>query len=240
MSFIDLFFPKHCLGCEQEGHYFCSACQKQIKTLEFQICPVCEKPAINGLTHPCCQSRYSLDGLVSLFPYEGIIKNAISKLKYHFVTDLAEELFVLMIRTCLAGRQVTRVEENRFKLLSHLRQDSKVILLPIPLHWRRENWRGFNQSELLGKKLADHFGWQLRNDVLIRQKHTQPQVKLRGDKRQQNIQGAFKISPNIQISQYPNIVIFDDVWTTGSTLNEAGKALKMAGFKSVWGLTICR
>jgi len=233
MSFVDLLFSRQCLGCGREGSYFCPHCFKKIQMMEKLICPACEKPAINGITHPRCQTRYALNGLTSIFPYKGVIKTAISKLKYKFVTDLAEDLFTLMIR-------IIRVEENRFKLLNHLRQDSKVILLPIPLHWRRENWRGFNQSELLGKKLADHLGWQLRNDILIRQKHAQPQVKLKGDERQQNIHGAFKISPNIQIFQYPNIVIFDDVWTTGSTLNEAGKVLKIAGTKKVWGLTLAR
>jgi len=234
MSFTDLLFPRQCLGCGREGGYFCSACQKQIKTLGFQICPVCEKPAINGLTHPRCQTRYTPDGLTSIFPYEGIIKTAISKLKYKFITDLAKELVGSMVRTIELDLLV------QFKSLKWFFMDHKSILIPIPLYWRRENWRGFNQSELLGKRLADHFHWQLRTDILIRQKHAQPQVKLKGDERQQNIHGAFKISPNIQIFQYPNIVIFDDVWTTGSTLNEAAETLKKAGAKRVWGLTICR
>jgi ComF family protein len=222
------------LDCGQEGHYFCSACQKQIKTLGFQICPICEKPAINGVTHPRCRKRNSLDRLISIFSYEGMIKTAISKLKYKFITDLAKELVGSTVRT------IELDLGDQFKSLTWFFMDHKSILIPIPLYWRRENWRGFNQSELLGKRLADHFHWQLRTDILIRQRHAKPQVKLKGDERQQNIHGAFKISPNIQASQYPNIVIFDDVWTTGSTLKEAGKILKMAGVKKVWGLTICR
>ena len=157
---------------------------------------------------------------------------AIGKLKYKFITDLAEDLFILtkrLIRT-----------KNQFKWLKRSFSKNKTILIPMPLYWRRENWRGFNQSKLLGKKLADCFDWQLRDDILIRQKATQPQMSLKADQRQQNIQGAFKIAPNIQIPQDIDILLFDDVWTTGSTLKEAGKVLKKAGFKKVFGLTVCR
>jgi len=114
------------------------------------------------------------------------------------------------------------------------------MLVPIPLYWQRENWRGFNQAELLGRKLADYFGWQLRNDVLIRQKATLPQVGLEASQRQKNIQGVFRINYNHQIPKDFSLLLFDDVWTTGSTLKEAGGVLKRAGFKKVWGLTICR
>jgi ComF family protein len=235
MALIDLLFPRRCLGCGKYGSYFCQDCLKTIKPIERQVCPVCEKPAINGLTHPRCQTRSSLDGLVSLFSYEGMIRKAIAKLKYKFVTDLASELIIKMI-------QIIETDRNgRFKYLNCLMEKKEqVILVPVPLHSRRERWRGFNQAELLGKILVTHFGWQFVPDFLFRQKSTKPQVGLKSDKRQQNIHGAFKISPNIQISQYPNIVIFDDVWTTGSTLNEAGKVLKMAGTKKVWGLTLAR
>jgi len=234
MFLLDFLFPRCCLGCGREGSYFCHSCLKLIKPLEKFICPVCEKPAFNGQTHPRCQTKYTLDGLVSIFPYEGMIKAALSKLKYKFITDLTQEL---------AGSIVRTIELNltdQFKSLKWFFIDHKSILFPIPLYWQRENWRGFNQSELLGKKIAEHFGWRMKTDVLIRQRFTKPQVGLKSDKRQENIQGAFKISPNIQISQYPNILLFDDVWTTGSTLKEACKTLKMAGAKEVWGLTICR
>ena len=223
MSFLDLFFPKHCLGCGQEGHYFCPDCRGEIQPLVVQICPVCQKPALQGQTHPYCRSEDSLDGLISCFFYEGMIKKAIVKLKYHFLTDLAEELVELMI---LFGPW------PRFK---------KPILVPIPLHPRRERWRGFNQSELLGKKLANHFGWQTRTDLLSRQRYTPPQMSLKGQERKTNIIKAFKINSHLPDSIFKSqLIVFDDVWTTGSTLKEAGKALKMAGFKNVWGLTVCR
>ncbi|PIU33099.1 hypothetical protein COY29_03045 [Candidatus Woesebacteria bacterium CG_4_10_14_0_2_um_filter_39_14] len=210
MFLLDLFLPKRCLGCGQEGYYFCPQCQKEIKPLNFQTFPV-----------------------ISFFPYRGLVKKAIINLKYRFVTDLVEELTDLIIKTIS--------QEKEFCWLKKLSKRKEITLIPLPLHYRRFNWRGFNQSELLGKRLADYFGWQLRTDVLIRQKSTKPQVGLKNDKRQENVQGAFKINHNSQyLIRDSQVFLFDDVWTTGSTLKEAAKVLKKAGFKKVYGLTICR
>lgn len=234
MSFFNFLFPRYCLGCGREDNYFCPNCQKRIKPLNSWICPICEKPAIDGLTHPRCQNRYSMDGLISLFPYAGLIKTAIGKLKYHFMTDLVEDLSALMMR-------IVEANKDQVKLLNYLKKDDKSILLPVPLYWQRENWRGFNQAELLGEKLAKHFGWQIRTDILIRQKRTQPQMSLKANKRQENIHGVFKVNQNNQASILNSkLILFDDVWTTGLTLKEAAKTLKKAGFKKVFGLTICR
>ncbi len=216
----DFLFPRKCLGCRQWGNYFCQTCRQLILPLEKQICPVCQKPSNSGRTHPHCQIKDSLDGLISVFPYQGAIKEAIKKLKYRFVTDLAEELIDL-------------VTVSLPPLLPQ-----KAFLVPIPLHPKRERWRGFNQAELLGEILAQKMGWQARSRLLFRTKHTLPQVQLKGKMRQSNIQGVFKLKPRVKLGS--KIIIFDDVWTTGSTLKEAGEVFKKRGMKEVWGLTLVR
>ena len=135
MFLFDLLFPRHCLGCGQEGGYFCSSCQKTVWPLRDFICPVCEKQTFLGQTHLGCQTKYSLDGLISLFPYRGIMRMAIGKLKYKFITDLAEDLFVLMKRFIRT--------KSQFKWLKRSFPKNKTILIPMPLYRRRENWRGF-------------------------------------------------------------------------------------------------
>ncbi|PIU36129.1 hypothetical protein COT03_00665, partial [Candidatus Shapirobacteria bacterium CG07_land_8_20_14_0_80_39_18] len=92
MSLLDLVFPKHCVSCGRAGNYFCPKCLTTIKRVR-QICPVCERPTPFGQTHTFCRTRNSLDGLISLFTYEGIIRGAIHKLKYKFVTDLESEFW---------------------------------------------------------------------------------------------------------------------------------------------------
>lgn len=225
---LDFLFPRRCLGCGKWGQYFCQKCLKKIKLIERQICPICKKPAVKGKTHPRCQTKYSLNGLISIFVYEGIIKEAISKLKYEFITDLAEELIELSVEHL----------SNHKSSIINLKSS---VLIPVPLHVRRQRWRGFNQAEFLGKILARKLGWHVRMDVLIRHKYTRPQVNLKGRERRKNIRGAFKISPNSKfLIRNSRFIIFDDVWTTGSTLRECGQVLKRAGAKEVWGLTLAR
>jgi len=220
---LDFLFPRRCLGCGQWGKYFCQNCLKKIKPTEKQICPVCEKPAISGKTHARCQRKCSLDGLTSIFLYENAIKEAITKLKYKFVTDLGKELINLA-----ASRLPTQIH-------------NAPILIPVPLHPRRQRWRGFNQAELLGRMLGEKLDWQVQADILLRHRHTKPQTELKGKERKENIKGAFRIKKNSKFV-IPNsrFIIFDDVWTTGSTLRECGSVLRRAKAKQVWGLTLAR
>jgi competence protein ComFC len=88
--------------------------------------------------------------------------------------------------------------------------------------------------------VAEKMGWKFIPDLLIKKKSTTSQVELSVGERKQNLSGVFSISPNILISQYPNIILFDDVFTTGSTLKEATNVLKRFGVKQVWGMTLAR
>lgn len=227
---LDLLFPKRCLGCGKWGNYFCQDCLKSCLPLEKQICPVCRKSSISNKAHAKCQTRYSLDGLTSIFPYQGLIKKAVTKLKYKFITDLAQELMATMIHII--------VVEKDFAFLGRLKPG---ILVPVPLHPRRERQRGFNQAELLGRPLAKELGWQVQTDLLKRHQYTKPQVRLQGKARRQNIKGAFQVNQNFRSMAFcSKLIVFDDVWTTGSTLRECGSVLKRAGAKKVWGLTLAR
>ncbi|TSC53108.1 MAG: putative amidophosphoribosyltransferase [Microgenomates group bacterium LiPW_16] len=100
------------------------------------------------------------------------------------------------------------------------------VLTPVPLHWWRLRWRGFNQAEILGKMIAEKLEIKFVPDLLTRKKPTRPQVELEGKARRENIAS--------------NILLFDDVWTTGVTLRACGNVLKRAGVKSVWGLTLAK
>ena len=229
MGFLDFLFPRKCLGCGRTGGYFCAQCLNFLSLDSQRICPVCERPAVGGQTHPNCLTNSSLNGLTTIFAYKGLIKTAIVKLKYRFVSDLAFDLVELFLSFC--GEDKSFVQFCR-------RQN--IYLVPIPLHQSRKRWRGFNQSELLGKMIGENLGVSLVSDLLERVKNTRPQTKLKEKERKANIQDAFQISPNIPIAQYPNILLFDDVWTSGATLREATKVLKQKGTKGVWGLTLAR
>lgn len=181
-----------------------------------------------------CHSRVAPCGIngsnYSVFKYEGVIRKAIISLKYKFAYDLADEL------TAVCANKLYPVP---FTL--------NPILVPIPLYKSRQNWRGFNQSELIGEKLAKRMGWKFVPDLLIRNKNTTPQVGLKGSSRRNNLSNVFEVTSNYTLYPKPyskagshTLVLFDDVFTTGSTINEAKKVLKEAGFNSIKSLTIAR
>ncbi len=231
MNFIlDFLFPKSCLGCHRSGTYFCQDCTRALTQKEL-ICPVCARLSIGGATHPICQRKYSLDGLWSLGAYQGALKAAIQKLKYRHVSDLSATLISLIIDYWVKFPP---------HFLDLVKKDRGVgwTIVPVPLHWSRRNWRGFNQSALLGQLLAKNLDITF-SDCLTRTRPTTPQTKLERSARRQNIKNAFELA----VSGRPlaeSVLLIDDVWTTGSTLRECAYVLKRSGAKQVWALTLAR
>lgn len=230
MGILDIFFPKFCVSCGKFGTYFCPKCAKEIQQGEL-VCPNCEKPSIGGTVHPLCQKKYGLDGLWSLGIYQGGIQKAVKKLKYRFVSDIAETLADLMVEYWAKFSP---------QFLEEIKKDQGRgwVVVPVPLHLKRQKMRGFNQSALLGKLISKKLGLEYQ-EVLIRTRYTKPQANLKGWDRKNNIKGACSLSFNHQPSTM-NYLLIDDVWTTGSTLKECAKVLKQAGANKVWAITLAR
>ncbi len=238
MNILDILFPKRCLTCGRFGKYFCDRCAETIKTIESRdtICPVCERSAIGGVTHPRCVMRYSLDGLTSIFRYDGIIREAVKTLKYRLVTDLAKE-FVSLIPVSFFD-EVTKYRTNEGM---HQSVRPEASLIPIPLHSSRFRDRGFNQTEVLGRLLADRLQIPMRTDILKRVIKTTPQVEMKDRKeRLKNMKNVFSIHNSKFIIHNSTMLLFDDVFTTGATMRAAGETLKRAGAKVVWAITMAR
>lgn len=161
--------------------------------------------------------------IYSVFRYEGVIRKAIITLKYKYSTEIAKEL-----ENCI------------FKELKKQNFLDKYFLVPIPLHPKRLNERGFNQSELVGKLIAQHMNWKFEPNLLFKNKETLHQVGLKGDARRKNLKNVFSVASSNFLQDRLSLVLFDDVVTTGSTLSEAKKVLEKAGFKNIWSLTIAK
>lgn len=225
---LDLLFPKRCVSCREPGSYLCSSCFSQIKLIKNPLCPVCERAAVGGATHPHCLGKYSLDGLTSIYVYRGSVKAAIHRLKYRpWITDL--------------GKLLTETISQRADL-KFLEKDRKEwLVVPVPLHKSRKRERGFNQSEILGRLLAQKLGLTFAPNLLSRQRKTKSQVEFKGKQRQENVKGAFRLNQKVGIKNDKlGILLVDDIWTTGATLKNCGNILKKAGFKKVWALTLAR
>ncbi|MBI4153575.1 ComF family protein [Candidatus Woesebacteria bacterium] len=223
MGVFDLIFPRKCFGCGKDGNYICSSCAGKLKPSR-QICGVCTKPSPKGLTHLKCRYELSLDGLAAIWEYEGSIRRAILSLKYKFAYEVSQEIADLVVE----------------KLKRKVFLPPKPTLIPIPLHWQRQNWRGFNQMQEIGKKVALRMRWKFIPDLIVRRSASPPQTELKRKERVENIRGTFVINRKYLPLKPKPLVLFDDVWTTGSTVKEAAKVLKERGAKEVWGLTITK
>ena len=152
--------------------------------------------------------------------YQGLIKKAIYQLKYRFTSSLAQDLVDLALKK-------QSQEAKRFKA-----SDQNYLITPVPLHQRRKNWRGFNQSASLGKVFAGELNLKFDPNLIKRTKKTEPQVNLAKSERQTNLKDVF-LPINESKIKNKKIIVFDDVFTTGTTLKEAGKTLKKAGANKV-------
>ncbi len=221
MDFLDIFFPISCLECGKEGHYLCETCLSKVGKARL-FCPECHKSSIDGATHAKCRKKRSIDFAFAPWDYSGVVRKAILKLKYNFAYKIADDLANKFVEK--VGRDVPILPKD-------------AILIPVPLYKLRQNWRGFNQAEELGKVIAGKMKWSYETNALIRNKKTIPQTDLKGKERSTNLLDAFSLSPNYHLVS-TTYILFDDVLTTGSTLKEACKVLKRNGAKVVWGLTI--
>jgi len=161
--------------------------------------------------------------IVALDYKNPFVKEIIHQYKYNFIKDLSEPLAELMSR----------------KLSSYFSSGS-IVLIPVPLHKKRLRWRGFNQSDLLAQEINQRLNFPIANDILIRKKHTLPQVKIENaPKRKQNIKNAFQLNSD-QSLEDKTIILIDDISTTGATLKECAKALKPLKPKEIWGLVLAK
>jgi competence protein ComFC len=219
MGLLDLLFPKKCVVCGKFGSYLCEKDKQRIKERE-QFCPVCQRHSIGGTTHAKCKTKLSLDGLICLFEYNREARALIHEIKYRFVKDLRE-----VFGSLVAKNSTVREIDLR-----------KFILVPTPLSTERKRWRGFNQSEVLGKEIAQYLKIQLFDGYLTKIKDTTPQALLLKSERAKQMKGSFKSDKSSVFGK--NILLFDDVWTTGATMKAAGAELKRKGARRVWGLVV--
>ena len=234
---LDLFFPKKCLGCGKAGVYICDSCLDKIEIVQNNQCPFCGRPIPATLICQPCQKNYYLSRLIwTANYYNPLIQKLIKIFKYHYVKELAGPLAQLLIKS-LAQCGILDFQHT-------------ALVIPIPLHKRKLRERGFNQTELLAKEVAEHFSLPLETRILIRTKYTPQQAKTKNHKkRKEALENAFEIdkkfikkcvSENQNLLRDKIVILVDDVFTAGATLSEAAKVLKRAGVKEVWGLVIAK
>ena len=210
---LDLIFPRRCYQCGHIGQYLCPECLRHLIVRSFQ-------PPLDGS---------SLDGHLSIFPYDQSLRQLIVDIKYHFISDVSAEI----------SRYASFTLKRNFPTITKLWRSRDYLFTPIPLHLYRQNWRGFNQSALLGIPVAAGLKLKYYPDLLVRCRHTATQVaQAHRAARLTNLNNAFEFNPRYHFNIPQNVILFDDVYTTGATLESAAQVLKDVGVRSIIGLTL--
>ncbi|OHA63964.1 MAG: hypothetical protein A2842_00930 [Candidatus Wildermuthbacteria bacterium RIFCSPHIGHO2_01_FULL_48_25] len=234
-GFLDAVFPRMCAGCGEEGAYICKNCELFLGEAPL-ICPVCNVSSFGGARHVYCEnSGYGLDGLTSIWEYEGIVKHLLGQVKYVGITHVVEELVRRAFATMAQDRQ-------RFaSFLPFLFEESTTITY-VPIFLRKEKRRGFNQAQFVAKEIEKVTGKQAVM-FLRKTRNTESQTNLDKEQRLQNMKDAFVVNVKGQMSNFKipeRVVLVDDIWTTGATMKECCKELKKGGVEKVWGFTLAR
>lgn len=226
--FIDSFFPISCLVCGTGDQWLCEECSKKINYNNTLFCPACLKQSRKGEYCSNCRDNYFLDGLWIVGHYnDSNLNKLIKKMKYSFIRDLAAVLATMANDWIQKDKDIKKIFTS-----------SENILIPVPLHPRRLKWRGFNQSELICKNLAKPNNKKTDTCSLIKIKNNKLQSKLNKQERNLNIQNAYEWTGK-HLNQ-KKIILIDDIFTTGATVNECAKVLKKAGASEVWALAIAK
>ena len=223
---LNALFPRLCFNCnkivKKEEPFLCAGCFSKILIYQKPFCAICHARLANNKKICHKNAQYILTAATA---YEDLIKKLIWNLKYNKKLTAAEPL--------------KKITEVYFNNLTNLTSPVELII-PIPLHPTKERQRGFNQSVLIAKTIAKKLNLPIIENCLIKIKNTSPQMELKNrEERAKNIWQSFIIKNPADITG-KNILLVDDVTTTGSTFVEAAKTLKSAGAKKIIAFAIAK
>ena len=225
MLFLKNFmFPMRCIGClefvESEG--LCRSCWSKIKWISNPKCIICGKPFeidLENICLSCIKNKPYFDESISVFEYDEFSKNIILRFKNYDATYMARQFAKLMYSNAI---------ENFNKA---------DAIVPVPIHLLKRLKRKYNQSELLAMELSDLSGKKYVPDLLKKIKPTSSQEGLTRNQRLKNLKRSFSVAKKTECQR---VILVDDVFTTGATLNECSKVLKENGVKHITTVTLAK
>jgi competence protein ComFC len=230
-TLLCLLFPPHCAICRADtasGVHLCEPCAGDAKRIVAPFCQQCSQPFEGDLPDSftcsnCRDRQFHFDCAVAAYRASGVVREFIHRFKY-------ERAYYL--RHPLAEWAAEALEDERIKWTP------VDALVPVPLHSARRREREFNQAEVIAELLARRCGKPVVN-ALERIRYTTTQTRLDRHERMENLRGAFRVRQRIEV-QSRHFLLVDDVFTTGSTVEECARVLRQAGAASVRALTVAR
>jgi len=209
-NILNLLFPVECINCQAKNQIICESCLLKIKLHDKEI----------------------KDDITAIFNYrDPIVKKIIWELKYHNKRYLGNTL----------GRILYETMQEEIADMRIFASGKPIYVIPVPLSKKRRRYRGYNQSLLIAKgfcKMSDKNIFEIKNNIVFKKIETPPQASINDKKKRlKNILGVFDIK-NKELIKNRNIIIIDDVTTTGGTMKEIMRVLKKAGAKKVTGFAI--
>ncbi len=230
-AIVSLLYPPHCAACRgdtPDGRHLCAGCAALARTIERPFCEVCSQPfdgAIDGkfTCSNCSERTFHFDCAVVRYRSVGVVRELIHRFKY----DRAFHLRVPLSEWLIEAFDDPRIRDQPFDYLT-----------PVPLHSARYREREFNQAEALAELAARRTGTTVLR-CLKRIRYTTTQTCLDREERMRNLRDAFQVRHTARVSG-SHLILVDDVFTTGSTVEECARVLKKAGAASVRVITVAR
>lgn len=222
----DLVYPRRCPVCDGVvnpfGSLVCEACKQKFRYIGEPVCLKCGKhiqKAEQEYCSDCAGRRHLFDSGRALFDYKSV-SDSLYRFKYR-----GRQEYAAYYARCMAG-----------KLGGWMKSLNADALVPVPIHKSRRRMRGYNQAEALAGELGKLLGIPVRTDLIQRIRKTKPMKDLSAAERQINLKKAFKICHNdVKLN---TIIIIDDIYTTGSTIDNMSYELRRAGIKRIYFATL--
>lgn len=229
---LDIVFPRRCAVCGDicipNGQLVCGTCKDRPIRITEPRCKKCSKPIASEaleFCYDCTKKDFHYKRGISLWLYDEVMKQSIVRYKYkggkEYTGYYAGEVVKYL------GKEIKEIEPD--------------VLLPVPVHRTRQKQRGYNQAELLAREIGRLLNIMVLPDALIRTIKTLPQKELSNIERMRNLERAFAVSKKYEktISKFHKLMLIDDIYTTGSTIEACTKVLQKAGAEDVYFLTLC-
>lgn len=219
-----MLYPQTCCFCGKiSDKEICEQCSKKITYITEPVCKCCGKPirdANKELCYDCACNEHFFEQGKSVWVHEGPVRWSLYQFKYH-------------------NRRIYGITYTKelFRIYRGKIMDWNIgVIIPVPLHRKRKRQRGYNQAEIIAKQLGKLMGIPVDVKMVKRKRYTRPQKSLNSKERKQNLKHAFEIKSGIKIPR--NVLIIDDIYTTGNTIDAIAKILKEKGAQKVFFLTI--